>query len=111
MYANWFDTVYFGELTQIAPVLRGQAKAVVVKERAEDEDVEYIALKQRDMVWHKDVGGCSSWVTRPLDQADQSITMKRRGEMICCIRIFRLNSGYELYFPSGDILISRYSSM
>jgi hypothetical protein len=43
-------------------VLRGQAKAVMVKEDAEDEDVEYITQKQDEMVWHRDVGGCASWV-------------------------------------------------
>lgn len=37
-------------------------KAVVVKEEAEDKDVEYITKKQDNMVWHKDVGGCASWV-------------------------------------------------
>ena len=43
-------------------MLKGQAKAVVVKEEAEDQDVEYITKKQDNMVWHKDVGGCASWV-------------------------------------------------
>jgi hypothetical protein len=35
----------------------------MVKEIAEDEDVEYIAEKQEQMVWHRDVGGCASWVS------------------------------------------------
>jgi hypothetical protein len=43
--------------------VRGQAKAVVVKEGAEDEDVQWITKKQSNMVWHKDVGGCASWVS------------------------------------------------
>jgi hypothetical protein len=46
----------------MAPILKKQAKAVVVKEDAEDEDVQYITAKQKQMVWHKDVGGCASWV-------------------------------------------------
>ena len=46
----------------MAPVVRGQAEAVVVKGEAEDEDVQYITEKQSNMVWHKDVGGCASWV-------------------------------------------------
>jgi hypothetical protein len=47
----------------IGPVVRGQTKAVVVKEEAEREDWTYIAQKQSEMVWHKDVGRCNSWVT------------------------------------------------
>ena len=47
----------------MAPVLKGKAKAVVVKEEAEDGDVEYITSKQDQMVWHKNVGGCGSWVS------------------------------------------------
>jgi hypothetical protein len=46
----------------LAPVVRRQAEAVVVKGDAEDEDVEFITEKQTEMVWHKDVGGCASWV-------------------------------------------------
>jgi hypothetical protein len=45
-------------------VLRRQAKAVVVREEAEDEDVQWLTEKQSNMVWHKDVGGCASWVTQ-----------------------------------------------
>ena len=41
--------------------MRKKAKAIMVKEGAEDEDVEYIAEKQNRMVWHKNVGGCASW--------------------------------------------------
>ena len=47
-------------------MLKGQTKAVVVKEGAEDQDVAYISQKQREMVWHKDVGGCASWVCSPV---------------------------------------------
>ena len=43
-------------------MVRGQAEAVVVKGEAEDKDVQYITEKQSNMVWHKDVGGCASWV-------------------------------------------------
>ena len=48
---------------RIAPIVRGQARAIEVKEDAEDADVEYITSKQSEMVWHKDVGGCGSWVS------------------------------------------------
>jgi hypothetical protein len=47
---------------KIAPLLKHQATAIVVKGDAEDQDVEYITGKQKEMVWNKDVGGCASWV-------------------------------------------------
>ena len=34
----------------------------MVRSDAEEEDVKYISDKQSNMVWHKNVGGCSSWV-------------------------------------------------
>ena len=39
-------------------MLKRKAKAVVVKEITEHEHAEHITAKQRQMVWHKDVGGC-----------------------------------------------------
>jgi hypothetical protein len=50
------------KLMQLAPIMKKQAKAVMVRSDAEEEDVRYITDKQSNMVWHKDVGGCSSWV-------------------------------------------------
>jgi len=34
----------------------------MVRSEAEEGDVKYITGKQCNMVWHKDVGGCTSWV-------------------------------------------------
>ena len=91
-------------------MLRGQAKGVRVKEEAETEDVEYITSRQNEMVWHKDIGGCASWVNplHLLEGANDSIMMKRLDGMICFFRISKLNSGCELFSRFGGILISRY---
>lgn len=94
----------------MTPVLKGQAKAVVVKEEAEDQDVEFITKKQDNMVWHKDVGGCASWVTFTFILANCSITMKRRGEMTCYSQTSSRCSISEPCFPSGNTSLIKYSS-
>jgi hypothetical protein len=96
----------------LTPVVNKQVSAVVVKGSAEDEDVQYISDKQSDMVWHKDVGGCASWVntsstppacgfsfilawvycSEAVVDFLFSIMMKKPVGMIYCFQIFRLNS-------------------
>lgn len=89
-----------------------------VKGKAEDEDVRYITERQSEMVWHKDVGGCASWVslhhyypyyhpTYCVRRVDHSTMMKKPAGMIYCSQIFKPNSTSEHYSPYGNISITR----
>jgi|SRR5271170_7522117 len=93
----------------MAPILKGRATAVLVKQDAEDEDVEYIASKQDQMVWHKSVGGCASWVRFTLViLLIMSIMTRRLDGMIYCFLIFSLSFTCVPCFRFGNISIIRY---